>query len=267
MEYKKIFAVILFLAVAAGGGFFLGWKWHRAYIMSPDALIASRDTIASGEQKAEPAVSKKISSLEHVRVVRVVDGDTIEIADGEHVRYIGIDAPESANPRAPVQCFGFEARRRNQELTEGKAVWLERDLSDRDRYGRLLRYVRLGETMVNEQLVREGYVRVHTVPPDVRYTERFQSAEREAREAGRGLWGGCTFHSKDEEGKEKSKAANENAQCAIKGNVSAAGERIYHLHGCPYYAQTRIDETRGERWFCSEAEAEAAGWRKARNCP
>ena len=124
-----------------------------------------------------------------VKVTNVVDGDTIKIETGEVVRYIGIDTPETVAPNKPVQCFGKEASAKNNELVEGKTVELSKDVSEKDRYGRLLRYVWIGETMINEQLVREGYARVSTYPPDVKYQDRFLAAEKEAREKNAGLWG------------------------------------------------------------------------------
>lgn len=128
------------------------------------------------------------------QVVRVVDGDTIIVRlDGRdvRVRYIGINAPESADPRREVQCFGKEAAARNEQLVGGKRVRLEKDVSETDQYGRLLRYVYVDGTMVNAVLVQEGYAYAITVPPDVRYAEELRRLEREAREARRGLWGAC----------------------------------------------------------------------------
>ena len=129
-----------------------------------------------------------------VLVTRVVDGDTVEIAGGEKVRYIGMTTPESVKPDWPVECFGKEASARNRELVEGKTVRLTKDVSERDRYGRLLRFVSLEDgTLVNEELVREGYARVSTFPPDVAKESVFRAAERDARAAKRGLWadGAC----------------------------------------------------------------------------
>lgn len=121
-------------------------------------------------------------------VARVVDGDTIELDTGKKVRYIGVDTPETKHPKKPVQWYGEAAYQKNKSLVEGKTVTLEKDVSEVDRYGRLLRYVYLDGVMVNETLVKEGYARVSTFPPDVKYHERFLVAEREARTANRGLW-------------------------------------------------------------------------------
>jgi len=126
------------------------------------------------------------------RVVRVVDGDTIRVSLGGKevtVRYIGIDTPETVDPRRPVQPFGKEASERNKNLVEGKSVRLEKDVSETDRFGRLLRYVYVNDDMVNATLVREGFAHAVSFPPDVKYQDLFRQLEREAREAKRGLWG------------------------------------------------------------------------------
>lgn len=126
-----------------------------------------------------------------VLVTRVVDGDTIEIEGGEHVRYIGMNTPESVDPRRSVQCFGHEASDYNKKLVEGKRVRLEPDVEDRDKYHRLLRYVWQGDTMINEKLVADGYAQVMTIPPNVKYVDRFRTAQTDARDAKRGLWAKC----------------------------------------------------------------------------
>jgi micrococcal nuclease len=128
-------------------------------------------------------------------VLRVVDGDTIEVDLGgrtETVRYIGVDTPETKHPTAGVECFGPEAAERNRTLVEGRRVRLVRDVSDRDPYGRLLRYVYLEDgTFVNEALVEEGYAEAVAFPPDTRFAAKLDAAEDRARAAGRGLWGVC----------------------------------------------------------------------------
>lgn len=123
-----------------------------------------------------------------VRVKRVIDGDTIELENGDKVRYIGIDTPESVKPNTPIQCFAKEAAARNRELVLDKEVRLEHDVSDRDRYGRLLRYVYVGDVFVNAELVRQGYAKSASFPPDIAKQDLFRSLEREAREAKRGLF-------------------------------------------------------------------------------
>ena len=124
-------------------------------------------------------------------VVRVVDGDTIHVRIGarvEKVRYIGVNTPEVHHPTKGEEPGGREAAEVNRRLVEGQAVRLELDVQERDRYGRLLAYVWIGDLMMNAELVRLGYAQVMTVPPNVRYQEVFLKLQREAREAGRGLW-------------------------------------------------------------------------------
>jgi endonuclease YncB( thermonuclease family) len=140
-----------------------------------------------------------VGATETARVVRVVDGDTIVIDRGhgdERVRYIGIDTPESVKPNTPVEFMAKEASAANEALLAGRDVVLERDVSDTDQYDRLLRYVWLREgdgwEFVNLELVRRGYAQVATYPPDVRWTDTFLAAQREARKAGVGLWGPVT---------------------------------------------------------------------------
>jgi uncharacterized repeat protein (TIGR02543 family) len=128
------------------------------------------------------------------RVTRVIDGDTIEVSIGESiykVRYIGLDAPEIAHYPQPAECFGKEASDKNSELVEGKTLRLEKDVSETDQYGRLLRYVWVGDIFVNDYLVRQGYAYAHTYPPDVEHQEQLTQAQREARENNRGLWAIC----------------------------------------------------------------------------
>ena len=133
-------------------------------------------------------ISCLTSNENTVLVTRVIDGDTIEIEGGVRVRYIGIDTPETVHPEKPVEYFGKEAAARNRELVEGKRVHLETDVQDKDKYGRLLRYVWVGDTMVNAELVRLGYAYSYTYPPNVKYQDYFLQLEREAREEERGLW-------------------------------------------------------------------------------
>jgi micrococcal nuclease len=123
--------------------------------------------------------------------VRVVDGDTIyvRIADRvEKVRYIGIDTPEVRHPTKGEEPGGRQALSVNRRLVANRHVTLELDVQLRDRYGRLLAYVWVGETMINAELVRLGYAQVMTVPPNVRHQALFLKLQRDAVDAGRGLW-------------------------------------------------------------------------------
>ncbi len=133
-------------------------------------------------------------------VLRVVDGDTIYVTvDGrtEKVRYIGMDAPETHHPTKGKQPGGPEVTAVNRRLVENKEVRLELDVQQRDRYRRLLAYVYVGDLMVNAEMLRLGYAQLMTVPPNVQYTSLFVRLQRDAREAGRGLWGRPTLHARD----------------------------------------------------------------------
>lgn len=138
--------------------------------------------------------------LARAEVVRVVDGDTIIVrlnGREERLRYIGIDAPESVTPDQPVECFGMEASNENRRLVGGQTVYLEADREDRDRFGRLLRYVYVTEPggdllMVNLLLVENGYAEAGSFPPNDRYRDELFDAERLAQAGDLGLWGGCS---------------------------------------------------------------------------
>ena len=144
-----------------------------------------------------PTPSQKKGSQTY-KVVRVIDGDTIEIDTKQIVRYIGINTPELHHPQKSVQCFGYEAMVKNKELVEGRLVLLEKDVSEVDKYKRLLRYVFLADeaasktaTFINEVLVREGFAHTASFPPDVKYQKLFLEAEKDARFNNRGLWSKC----------------------------------------------------------------------------
>jgi len=129
---------------------------------------------------------------ERAAVLRVVDGETIIVmVRGEEysVRYIGVDAPETVHPDWPVEPFGPEATAFNKPLVEGESVRLERDVSQADQFGRLIRYVWLGDgRMVNAVLLEGGYASATEFPPDVRHAAEFAQLEREAKDGQRGLW-------------------------------------------------------------------------------
>ena len=122
-------------------------------------------------------------------VKRVIDGDTIELSTGERVRYIGIDAPEISRVNHLVKELGKKIKARNEALVLHKQVSLIFDVQRKDKYGRLLAYVYVGDTFVNAELIREGYASASPYPPNTRYASIFKELEREAKEGRRGLWG------------------------------------------------------------------------------
>lgn len=169
------------------------------------------DLVKTGKEVAKVAKeisayleNQKVNDLEVATVERVVDGDTIEVKiDGEKfkVRLIGVDTPETKHPRKPVEPYGKEASEYTKKKLDGKKVYLEKDVSDTDRYGRLLRYVwlkkpdkdkKLTEEMLKDNfnltLVKEGYGKSSTFPPDVKYAEIIKEYQREAVKENKGMW-------------------------------------------------------------------------------
>jgi len=273
---SRTFAQIFLLIFLMGVGFFVFNHKNTNFNNSKDSeLINGVNNPSIFASVSSPEIKKdEEKNADLYLVTRVKDGDTILLSNGETVRYIGIDTPESVHPQKPVQCFGKEASLKNEELVLGKMVRLEKDITDRDKYNRLLRYVHvvdpeqsrgMKDLFINYELVKSGYASVYTYPPDVKYNELFLVAQKEARELNKGLWNAC------QDGQYEYPIVSiesdpNNLDCQIKGNINSSGEKIYHLPNCPYYSKTKIDEQRGERWFCSENEALNAGWRKALNC-
>lgn len=120
-------------------------------------------------------------------VIKVIDGDTI-VAGGQKIRYIGVNAPEIHRTDRITQELGEKAKAFNETLVLNKTIRLEFDVQQRDKYGRLLAYVYVGDIFVNAKLLRDGYVSASVVPPNVQYADFFRKLETEARESGRGLW-------------------------------------------------------------------------------
>jgi len=123
------------------------------------------------------------SLYEQALVTRVIDGDTVELADGHHVRYLGIDTPESG------EYYAGNATARNRELVEGKTVELQVGNRDKDEYGRLLRYVYVDGIFVNAELVAQGYAAAYIFDPYDRYSQVLVQLEQYAKLRERGLWG------------------------------------------------------------------------------
>jgi micrococcal nuclease len=157
------------------------------------AVLASVGVVLAGCEGAgeEPTPA---GHAVRARVLRVIDGDTIEVSivgREEDVRYIGVDTPETVKPGTPVQCYGPQAKAENRRLVARKAVRLVFDRERRDVYGRLLAYVHAGSRFVNAALVRRGYARTLTIPPNTGHAARLRRLELEAGQDGRGLWGSC----------------------------------------------------------------------------
>ncbi|MGR3504033.1 thermonuclease family protein [Pseudaestuariivita sp.] len=192
--------------------------------------------------------------------IRVIDGDTFEVA-GTRVRLHGIDAPERGQTCTTEQgvawaCGAWVTSRVHARFDGTLAECLP---LDRDRYDRVVATCQVGGVDVGGWIVAEGYGFAYR-----RYSMSYDLVEKQAAAADRGLWAmnvtrPAWFRATRAEGRLPPDRA-----CRIKGNVSSKGVRTYHLPGQAHYERTGIRIERGERWFCSEAEALGAGWRKAR---
>jgi endonuclease YncB( thermonuclease family) len=195
---------------------------------------------------------------------RIIDGDTIDIA-GQRIRLHGMDAPEADQvcevDGKPWRC-GKEATWALANII-GR-TWVTCVERDKDRYGRIVAVCMVGGPLgldVGSRMVSEGWALAYR-----RYSKDYVEAEDAAKEAGNGLWRGPFVPPWEwRRGKRlASEAANDNRECPIKGNIGKHGAHIYHMPGGSYYSRTKINEGKGERWFCTEDEAIAAGWRRSK---
>lgn len=151
-------------------------------------IVSSKKVeVIQPENSSAIPITTATPSATFAKVIRVIDGDTIVIEGGQKVRYIGINTPEVETS----ECFATEASQINNNLVLGKVVKLEKDISETDKYGRLLRYVYLNDEMINDELVKEGSARIETVPPDVEFRNQFLESQKYAKENNLGLWGRC----------------------------------------------------------------------------
>lgn len=161
------------------------------------SLIATGKTPEELLQLAVPQSQQSVQGIQtqkqYANVVKAVDGDTITVSlngTQEKVRIIGINTPESVDPRRGVQCFGKEAARFTEETLQGQTVTLETDpsQSDRDKYGRMLRYVWIGDIDFGKLLISSGFAHEYTYGDPHKYQKEYQEAENEARINKKGLW-------------------------------------------------------------------------------
>jgi len=208
-----------------------------------------------------------------VGVASIIDGDTIEI-HGQRIRLDGIDAPEASQPcdldGKPWRCGQASANALAEHIGRRPVTCESRA---RDRYGRLVAACSVGGASVSAWMVREGWAVAYR-----EYSQDFVADEAAARAAKRGIWRSVFIVPWEWRAQRRAGGGVADAGpvispspssesprrgCDIKGNINRKGERIYHVPGGRSYAKTLIDSTRGERWFCSEAEAQDAGWRRA----
>lgn len=222
-------------------------------VVAPLLLVESTDA------RQSPASTRGFATL--TGLAHAIDGDTL-LVGGIRVRLEGIDAPEAeqtcTTSQGQVWPCGVQAQRILARLVAHDVVQCEeRGL---DKYKRLLGICRVGGHDINGELVRQGLAWAF-----VRYSQSYVTTEAEARVAKRGIWSGTAQPPWDYRAHRWQAAEAEPASpqgCPIKGNVTAHG-RIYHLPWSPWYGRIKMDGSKGKRWFCSEAEAMAAGWRAA----
>ena len=206
------------------------------------------------------------SASAHARIAgpaTVTDGDSLKVS-GQRIRLFGIDAPESKQTCVAGgqrwRCGRSATRALRSHIAGRPVVCAERD---RDRYGRIVAVCRVGGEDINAWMVSQGMAVAYT-----KYSRAYVGQQRSAKAARRGLWRG-DFVAPWDWRRGKRLAATAPAaragDCRIKGNISRSGKRIYHVPGAQYYDRTRIDTSKGERWFCSESQARAAGWRRAKH--
>lgn len=281
--------ITLFLFISIG--FFPSENLNKT--SEPDAQNIVEENNNFEEQNIEESNNNDSSVIEEnnqdvssYRVVKVIDGDTIDININNEIvriRLIGLDSPEMSH----LECYAQEATNKAKEILLNKDVMLEADPSqgEIDKYNRLLRYVFFQDgTDYNKWMIQNGFAYEYTYNKPYKYQADYKIAQQYAKSNKLGLWkpGVCdigihvgeTINAVDSNTDSSSQIDNEVANtkietspsCLIKGNISSNGY-LYHTPNCPSYNRTVIDESKGERWFCTETEALAAGWIRAGNCP
>ncbi len=224
-------------------------KWAGIIVTVLLLVLAGVGCSQKIETPKKPAIkiqSERAPKRQEVIVTRVIDGETLEVSINgkiEKVRLAGIDAPDKDS-----YLFG-EATHKTKSLVEGKAAGLISDVSDRDKDGRLLRYVFVDDTFVNAELVRQGYATAHICFPDFKYCDLFYESERKAREYSRGIWA-------------QKKTLHPFAE-AEKRFVARKKSGKYHYPNCIYTKKIKLAD---KVWFGSPEEAQAKNYIPCRNC-
>ncbi|MDP3986001.1 MAG: thermonuclease family protein [Candidatus Veblenbacteria bacterium] len=199
MSFVRIYSLIaaffvLVLSFILGSHYFLSNEINELRrVVAADLNTLNNRIGNSGAEEAPVATPLETPEYgQLIRVARVIDGDTIQLENGERLRYIGINTPEKNDPRKPVQCFAEQASEKNKELVEGKQIKFYKDVTERDKYQRLLGYVYLEDgTFVNLEMVKTGYAFSYTYSPDISKQDEFTEAQELARTQKLGLWSGC----------------------------------------------------------------------------
>lgn len=176
--FKKILIIIILITLIFVFGF-----WAEKQIKKINFNKISEINVVS----PIPTVDKE--TKEKARVIKVIDGDTVWLSDKRKVRYIGINSFEMNDKRKDITCLAEKSKEANIKLVENKEVEMEKDISETDKYGRLLRYLWINGVMVNEELIKNGWAQVSTFPPDIKYQERLRIEQIKAKLNNLGIWG------------------------------------------------------------------------------
>lgn len=224
--------------------------------------------------------SETTNTFDEARVIRVVDGDTIHVLfNGQKykIRMIGVDTPETVHPNKPVEYYGKEASNFTKKSLSNKTVYLQKDVSETDKYGRLLRYIWLSRPSSNEPseeeiinnmynaiLVKEGYAQAYTYQPDSKYSNLFTRLQRDAREQNIGMWANENIEPKQSTQPAKTESSRHEYTADTTENGKIKGNRKsmkYHVPGSMSY--NKISEE-NVIYFNTEQEAIDAGYVRAK---
>ncbi|KJS68698.1 MAG: hypothetical protein JL50_03190 [Peptococcaceae bacterium BICA1-7] len=225
---RKVFYLLLILIAVVSG----------CSGLSPASNVSDQTLPQSQEAGQQPARAPLLKA----KVTRVVDGDTVHVrlnGTDQTVRLIGVDTPETVKPNSPVQPYGKEASGYTRSQLEGKTVYIEKDVQDRDKYGRLLAYIWLDQPtavsdleirgkLFNARLLLEGYAQILTIPPDVKYVDYFIGYQKEARDGNKGLWGPSAHTPPPQDQGQHTTVY-----------ITRTGKK-YHLEGCSSLARSQI---------------------------
>jgi len=276
---KKLYFTIPFLVLVLVFGFGLFTSCKAEEIIEEPVV---EEIVESEEEIIEEPIEEIIDLTQNfdgveIKCTRVIDGDTIEIEDETgkkyRVRYIGIDTPETSED------YGNIATEKNKELVEGKVIKLEKDISNTDKYGRILAYVYVGDIFINAYLVQEGYAQIFTYPPDVKHADYFLELQQEAKENNKGLWGIEIIEEEKEQeqiqeqpqepeeeviieepAKEEQPIKEEPKQAQYCGSINSD---VYHYPSCGSAKRINPENL---IWFSDENDAKSKGYRPCKKC-
>jgi micrococcal nuclease len=267
---KKLILPLLMLVVMSGCGTQDQNPQHTPIPPEPTHRLRAATSLPQELPTVEPTLPPiptciGTQNYQEAQVVKVIDGDTIDVdinGTTERVRYIGIDAPEmdASNPNPGNDAFLI-----NQDLVEDKTVRLLKGDTNKDDFGRLLRFVLVDEVFVNQRLLAVGAATSFIRPDQTYCVDYFNETQYEAFQTRRGIWGAIAASYEVEVGDLcPDGCKSHERKCDIKGNISRAGDKIFHIPGDSEYDITGISPSKGERWFCTIDEAIRNGWRPPR---